>query len=120
MIRFLRLLLIAVIAVVLLAFAFANRNEVIVSFDPFASRESAALAVSAPLFAVVIATAMLGVIAGATATWLTQGRHRRAARQSRKEADKWRAEAQSLKAARAREPPHPALPGGSQGVGPSA
>jgi uncharacterized integral membrane protein len=120
MIRFLRLLLIAVIAIVLLGFAFANRNEVIISFDPFATRESAALAVSAPLFAVVIAAAMLGVIAGATATWLSQGRHRRAARHSRTEADKWRAEARSLKAASAREPPHPALPRGGQSIGHSA
>ena len=36
MIRFLKLLLIALIAIVLLGFAFANRNEVIISFDPFA------------------------------------------------------------------------------------
>lgn len=117
MIRFLRIVLFALIALILLGFAFANRHDVIVSFDPFASRESAALAVAAPLFAVVIAAAMLGVIAGAMATWLSQGRHRRAARQSRVEADKWRAEAQALKAASAREPTHPALPSGGQSIG---
>jgi uncharacterized integral membrane protein len=108
MIRFLRIALFALFAVVLLGFAFANRHEVIVSFDPFASRDSAALAVAAPLFAVVIAAAMLGVIAGALATWLSQGRHRRASRQSRMEAAKWRAQAEALKAAR--ETPDPALP----------
>ena len=120
MIRFLRIVVLAAVAVVLLGFAYANRNEVIVSFDPFASRENAALAVAAPLFAVVIVAAMLGVIAGATATWLSQGRHRRAARQSRTEADKWRAEAQALKAANAHEPPHQALPRGGQSLGHSA
>jgi uncharacterized integral membrane protein len=118
MIRFLRIAVIAVIAVILLCFAFANRHDVIVSFDPFASGDSAALAVAAPLFEVVIAAAMLGVIAGAMATWLSQGRHRRASRQSRIEADKWRAEAQALKAANARE--HPASARGGQSIGHSA
>jgi hypothetical protein len=112
MIRFLRIALFALIAVVLLGFAFANRHDVIVSFDPFASRDNAALAVAAPLFAVIIVVAMLGVIAGALATWLSQGRYRRASRQSRMEADKWRAQAEALKTARAREMTHPALPNG--------
>jgi len=119
MVRFLRLVVVAVIAVVLLGLAFANRHEVVVSFDPFASRQGAALAIAAPLFAVVIVAAMLGVIAGAAATWLSQGHYRRAARQSRTEADKWRTEAQALKAANARDPPHPALPRG-QSIGHSA
>ena len=110
MIRFLRVALFALVAIILLGFAFANRHDVIVSFDPFASRESAALSIAAPLFVVVIVAAMLGVVAGALATWLSQGRHRRASRQSRMEADKWRAQAETLKAARGREAPHPALP----------
>jgi uncharacterized integral membrane protein len=113
MMRFLRVTLFALVAAVLLGFAFANRDDVIVSFDPFASRDSAALSIAAPLFAVVIVAAMLGVVAGALATWLSQGRHRRASRQSRMEADKWRAQAEALKAARARETPHPALPSNS-------
>ena len=67
MIRFLRVVLFILIAAILLGFAFANHHEVVVSFDPFASRDNAALAVTAPLFAVVIVVAMLGVIAGALA-----------------------------------------------------
>jgi uncharacterized integral membrane protein len=112
MIRFLRVLVLVLIAVVLLGFAFANRHEVIVSFDPFAPRESAALSIAAPLFAVVTVAAMLGIVAGATATWLSQGRHRRASRQSRREAEKWRAQAEALKAGRAHDALHPALPHG--------
>jgi len=119
MIRFLKLVLTVVIAAVLLGFAFANRHDVIVSFDPFASRDNAALAVAAPLFAVVIAAAALGIIAGAAATWLSQGRHRRASRQRRIEADKWRAEAEALKAAHAREA-YPALARGRESIGHSA
>ena len=103
MFRFLKVLILILLAIVLLGFAFANHHDVTVSFDPFASTDSAAFSIAAPLFAVVIVAAMLGVVAGALATWVSQGRHRRASRQSRVEAEKWRAQAQALKAA------HPAL-----------
>ncbi len=104
MIRFIRLVVLVIVAIVLLLFAFANRQFVTVSFDPFASADNAAYATAARLFAVVIAAAMLGVIAGAAATWLSQGRHRRAARHHRAEAQKWRAEAEAaLRGARQRD-----------------
>jgi hypothetical protein len=110
MVRFVKIAVSAFAALVLLGFAFANRESVIVSFDPFASRDNAALSIAAPLFAIVIVVAMLGVVAGAFATWLSQGRHRRASRQNRLESDKWRAQAEALKAARPQETPRPALP----------
>ena len=103
MFRFLRIVILILLAVILLGFAFANRHDVIVSFDPFAGIDNAAFSIAAPLFAVVIVAAMLGVVAGALATWVSQGRHRRASRQSRAEAEKWRAQAQALRAA------HPTL-----------
>ena len=107
MVRFVRFAVIAVIAIILLLFAFANREIVTVSFDPFGSSDNAAFAIAAPLFAVAIVFAALGVVAGAFATWLSQGRHRRASRRNRAEADKWRSEAQTLRAA---QPSPPALP----------
>jgi uncharacterized integral membrane protein len=110
MIRFLKVVILIIFAVVLLGFAFANRDFVTVSFDPFSTTDSAAFSIAAPLFAVVIVAAMLGVVAGAAATWLSQGRHRRASRQSRTEADKWRAQAQAFKTTRTQETTHPALP----------
>ena len=103
MVRFVRFAILVLCAILLLGFAFANRDLVTVSFDPFASSESAAFSIPAPLFAVVTVAAMLGVVAGATATWISQGRHRRASRLSRREAEKWRAQAQAAKSA------HPAL-----------
>ena len=103
MVRFVRFAILTLCAILLLGFAFANRDLVTVSFDPFASSDSAAFSVPAPLFAVVTVAAMLGVVAGATATWISQGRHRRASRLSRREAEKWRAQAQAAKSA------HPAL-----------
>jgi uncharacterized integral membrane protein len=104
MVRFFKVAILALCAIILLSFAFANRGLVTVSFDPFATTANAAFSIETPLFAVVIVAAMLGIVAGALATWLSQGRHRKASRQSRREADKWRAQAQALKAV------HPALP----------
>jgi uncharacterized integral membrane protein len=104
MIRFFKVAVLILCAVILLGFAFANRDFVTVSFDPFSSTDNAAFSIPAPLFAVVTVAAMLGVVAGALATWFSQGRHRRASRQSRREAEKWRSQAQALKTVQ------PALP----------
>jgi uncharacterized integral membrane protein len=110
MVRFLKVTILVLCAIVFLGFAFANRDFVTVSFDPFASSDRAAFSIAAPLFAVVIVAAMLGVVAGAVATWLSQGHHRKASRQTRMEADKWRAQAEALKTARIQETTRPALP----------
>ena len=64
MVRFFKLVALAIVAVVILVLAFANRHVVTVSFDPFASGDNSAFSIAAPLFAVVIASAMLGVVAG--------------------------------------------------------
>jgi uncharacterized integral membrane protein len=97
MVRILKLVVIIPVAILFLIFAFANRHFVTVSFDPFASGDIPAFAVEAPLFVVLILAIMIGVLAGGAATWLAQGKHRRAARQNRAEADKWRAEAETLR-----------------------
>ena len=112
MIRFFKVAILVLCAIILLGFAFANRDFVTVSFDPFSSADNAAFSIPAPLFAVVTIAAMLGVVAGAMATWLSQGRHRRASRQSRMDAQKWRAQAQALKTAPPQDTTHPALPSG--------
>ena len=93
----LKLILIAPFAILFVAFAYANRHFVTVEFDPFASGDIPAFSITAPLFAVLIATAVFGVLAGGVVTWLAQGRYRRAARQNRAEADRFRAEAATLR-----------------------
>ena len=110
MIRFFKYVLITLVAIVLLAFAYANHQFVTVSFDPFGSDGAFVPPVDAPLFVVVIVSAMLGVIAGAAATWLSQGRHRKAARRFHADADNWRAQAESLRNAQDAASSHPALP----------
>ena len=73
-------IVLAPLAAVIVAFAVANRQTVTVSFDPFSSA-SPAYAATLPLFAVILAALILGVIVGGVAAWLRQGKWRRRARQ---------------------------------------
>jgi uncharacterized integral membrane protein len=84
------------LAVILLVFAVANRHLVTVSFDPFNSNDPV-LGVTLPLFVVIIAVAILGVVAGGTATWFGQRRWRRAARQHEADARTARAQLAELR-----------------------
>jgi uncharacterized integral membrane protein len=69
----------APLAVVIVVFAVANRQMVVVSFDPFGSTDPA-YSVQTPLFVLIFVLAMMGVLAGGMAAWLRQGKWRRAAR----------------------------------------
>jgi uncharacterized integral membrane protein len=89
--KFFTALIVIPLGLLFVVFAVANRHFVTVSFDPFNSRDPS-VAFSMPLFAVIIVVAILGVVAGGTATWFRQRHWRRAARQH--EADATRAQAQ--------------------------
>jgi uncharacterized integral membrane protein len=88
---FLKLLLLLPVAVIVLAFALANRQTVSVSFDLLAT-QSTALSMTAPMFIVLFAMLMLGVLIGGIAAWFSQGGLRRDARRLRLEADRLRAQ----------------------------
>ena len=77
--KILNVLVVLPLAIVFIVFAVANRHAVTLSFDPFDSND-AALGVALPLFVLIIAFVMLGVIVGGVATWVGQRRWRRAAR----------------------------------------
>jgi uncharacterized integral membrane protein len=67
------------LAVVIIAFAVANRQVVTVSFDPFSSANPA-YAASLPLFVLIFILVILGVIVGGAAAWVRQSPWRRTAR----------------------------------------
>ncbi len=67
------------LAIIIVVFAVANRQEVTVSFDPFGGNEPA-LSRSVPLFVLILGLLIAGVIIGGIAAWLGQGRWRGAAR----------------------------------------
>jgi uncharacterized integral membrane protein len=98
--KFLTALVVIPLGVIFVVFAVANRHLVTVSFDPFNSVDPS-VAVSLPLFVVIIAVAILGVAAGGVATWFRQRRWRRAARQHEADARRARAEIADLRAAAA-------------------
>ena len=93
MLKFLKLLILVPIALVIIAFAMANRQVISISFDPFSEPDAAAALLTAPLFILLFLTLIVGVIIGGIATWFTQGRNRTRARLAEDEADRWRAEA---------------------------
>jgi uncharacterized integral membrane protein len=83
------------LGLIFIVFAVANRHLVTVSFDPFNSTDPS-VAVRLPLFALIIAVAILGVVAGGSATWFRQRHWRRAARQNEAEARAARAQLAEL------------------------
>ncbi|WP_454623640.1 LapA family protein [Bradyrhizobium cenepequi] len=95
--KFFTALLVILLGLFFIIFAVANRHLVTVSFDPFNST-TPTVAITLPLFLVLIIVAILGVIAGGTATWFRQHRWRRAARQHEADARHARAELADLRA----------------------
>lgn len=97
MVRFLKLLILVPLAVLILAFAIANRQTISVSFDPFSNPEVSTAVIAAPLFVLLFLTLIIGVVLGGIATWFTQGINRRRARHAKSEAEQWREEALRLR-----------------------
>ena len=99
MAKFFKLLILVPIAIIVIAFAIANRQMVSVSFDPFTAPEIASGFVAAPLFILLFLALFVGLIIGGVSTWFTQGTNRRRTRDAREEAERWQAEARRLREA---------------------
>ena len=67
------------LAIVLIALAVANRGPAAFTIDPF-NPGNPGLTVSLPLFVLLFAALAIGLVVGGVATWLRQGRYRKAAR----------------------------------------
>ena len=72
-------------ALIVIAFAVANRDWTRVSFDPFSRTEPFAYA-DMPLWALLFCGIFLGLISGWIGCWFAQAKWRRAAREARQEA----------------------------------
>ncbi|KKC37865.1 hypothetical protein WH87_09320 [Devosia epidermidihirudinis] len=83
---------------VLIVFALANRQFVIVNFNPFASVDQlAAPGYGVPLFVVLYLVLLIGVLLGGIATWFAQGHHRQRERHWRREANHLTSELSALR-----------------------
>jgi uncharacterized integral membrane protein len=83
------------LAVLLVVLALANRHAVTLSLDPLSNAPT--LAVQLPLFIAILLALAIGVVVGGTATWLRQGRWRRAARRAEALVRALRAEIETLR-----------------------
>lgn len=127
--RILSLIVLVPLAALLVVFSVLNRAPVILSMDLFGTTPNWTL--TAPLFVVVLAALILGVVLGGIGTFVTQARHRSKAARREREIETLRREAAASeerlralreerereKAAAAAQPgpatvtPAPALPG---------
>jgi uncharacterized integral membrane protein len=94
--KFLTAVVLIPLGLIFIVFAVSNRHLVTVSFDPFNSLDPS-VAVTLPLFVVIIAVAIAGVVAGGFATWFRQRHWRRAARQHEADARQARAQLAELR-----------------------
>jgi uncharacterized integral membrane protein len=93
--KFVAALILVPLAIVIIAFAVANRHPVTVSFDPFNASAPAA-SLTLPLFVIVLISLIVGVIVGGLAVRLGHGRWRRMARRFEREAGELRARLDAL------------------------
>ncbi len=104
---FLRAVLLVPLAAVLIGFALANRGAVTVQLDPI-GLFNIPLVYEVPLFLPIFLAIMLGVVVGGTAVWISEGRHRRAARMHRRDLEQQRRENDELRRERELPPLPPA------------
>lgn len=86
------------LCVVLIVFALANRQLVVVNFNPLAPSEPLTTpGVGVPLFLVLFTVLLFGVVLGGVATWFAQSQHRRDERAYRREAERLHREVDVLR-----------------------
>ena len=88
------------LGVIFAVFAVTNRHFVTVSFNPLNSADPS-LTANVRMFWVIFAAAILGVIAGGSATWFSQRRWRRAARHHEADARTVRTQLDDIRTAQA-------------------
>ena len=94
--NFLRAVILIPLALIIVAFAVANRQTVAFTLDPF-GLATASLNFELPLFALAFVLVIVGVVLGGIATWMKQAHWRRAARSLDAEMRKLRTENEQLR-----------------------
>jgi len=90
---------------VLIVFALANRQFVVLNFNPFVPVEQlAAPGYGVPLFIVLYVVLLVGVMLGGIATWFAQGQHRQRERHWRREAHGLHQDLEAMRKAQGQKP----------------
>jgi len=87
--RFMIVVVFVPLAIILIALAVANRALTSFTLDPF-NPGNPSLTAEMPLFVLLFAALLVGLLVGSLATWLRQGRYRKLARQRGLEAQAMR------------------------------
>lgn len=88
------------LCLVMIVFALANRQLVVVNFNPLVPSEALTTpGIGVPLFLVLFAVLLFGVVLGGVATWFAQGQHRRDERSWRRETERLNREVDVLRRA---------------------
>ena len=86
------------LCIVLIVFALANRQLVVVNFNPLVPSEALTTpGVGVPLFLVLFTVLLVGVVLGGIATWFAQSQHRRDERTWRRETERLNREVDALR-----------------------
>jgi hypothetical protein len=94
--RILRWIIGLPIAILVIAFAVANRQWTRLSLDPF-SPTSPVLSIDMPLWVLFIFGVFIGIIVGWMGCWFAQGKHRKLARERAREISRLHSEIQTAK-----------------------
>jgi uncharacterized integral membrane protein len=94
--RIVAALILVPLAILFISLAVANRQSVVVSFDPFDPTHPA-LTRALPLYLLMLMLLIGGVLVGGIAAWLRQGKWRRAARLADAQARELRVEVDRLR-----------------------
>jgi uncharacterized integral membrane protein len=93
--RFAAAVILAPLAIIIIAFAVANRQAVTVSFDPFDSAHPA-YSLTTWLFVPIFGALICGVLIGGLASWVRQGKWRGSARRFERELHKLQEKVRAL------------------------
>jgi uncharacterized integral membrane protein len=86
------------LCLVLVVFALANRQLVVINFNPLVPSESLTTpGVGVPMFLVLFTVLLMGVVLGGVATWFAQSHHRRDERSYRREAERLSREVDAMR-----------------------
>ncbi len=94
--KLISLIILAPVAILLIILSVANRHPVVFNFDPI-NPQQPFLAVTLPFFVFIFLALLAGLLLGSLSTWFTQGKHRKNARETKREAVKWQREAEEQK-----------------------
>lgn len=95
---FLKLLIVLPLGALIVLVAMANRAPVTLSLDPFLAGLPL-YQFTIPLYIAILGAVMAGVVIGGIGAWFGQGKHRKAARISRRECERLKAESEQLRRA---------------------